>query len=89
MALFKKESEYTAHPYARQAQEPSPVEPLLIVIEYIDGSEDKIEIDYNLGELSQLFSTAMESGSGLNFSNFNPPMTINPRHIRKVSFLKR
>lgn len=89
MALFNKQSDYTAHPYARQKQESKPVEPLLIVIEYIDGSEDEIEINYNLDELSQLFSTAMEAGSGLNFSNFNPRMTINPRHIKKVLFLKR
>ncbi|WP_073945500.1 hypothetical protein [Streptococcus salivarius] len=75
--------------YARQKTEPSQVEPLRIVIEYIDGSEDKFEINYNREQLSQLFSTAMESGSGLNFSNINPPMTINPRHIKKVSFLNR
>lgn len=89
MAFFNKQSEYTAHPYARQNQESSPVEPLLITIEYIDGSEEKIELDYNLNELSRLFSTAMETGSGLTFSNFNPPMTINPRHIKKVTFLKQ
>lgn len=89
MAFFNKQSEYTAHPYAKQAQERSPAEPLLIIIEYIDGSEEKIELNYNLNELTHLFSTVMETGSGLNFLDFNPPMTINPRHIKKVYFFKR
>lgn len=72
---------------SKQVTEPKPVEPLTIAIEYNNGSVESIDVTYNLEELQHLFSQAMQNGSGLNFTNFDPVTTINPRCIKKVTFL--
>lgn len=72
---------------SKQVTEPKPVEPLTIAIEYHNGSVESIDMTYNLEELQDLFSQAMQNGSGINFTNFDPVTTINPRCIKKVTFL--
>ncbi len=86
MALFGNDRE--SQRMAAMLAAPKPVEPVTIMIEYYDGTNEQINIVYNLEEIQRLFSQAMGNSSGLNFTNFDPPITINPKWIKKVTFLK-
>ncbi|HFI0149765.1 TPA: thiopurine S-methyltransferase [Streptococcus suis] len=64
------------------------VDSVNVFIEYHDQGVEQINIERNLDELLNLFSVAMQSGSGITFSGLTPAKVINPRYIKKVSFSK-
>lgn len=63
-------------------------EPLVLFVEYIDGTSESISIDYNVGRIISLVGEAMRLGTGLNFTSANPPFIINARNVKKVTIQK-
>ena len=49
---------------------------------------ERIDVTYNLQELQRNFSMGMSDGAGFSFE-LDQPITINPRYIKKVTFVKR
>lgn len=88
MALFSFGNNREPQGMAAMRETPTPAEPLTIFIEYHDGSTERIDVTYNLQELQRNFSMGISDGAGFSFE-LDQPITINPRYIKKVTFVKR
>ena len=87
MALFGNNRESQRMSAMREA--PRPVEKLEMLIEYYDHSIDTISITYNLETLQHLVASSFKKGASMNFCSAKPPIAINPRWVKKVTFTKR
>ncbi|MGT2638075.1 thiopurine S-methyltransferase [Streptococcus ratti] len=89
MGLFNKPEEAIRGSMARMEPAPKPVQEIVMVIEYFDQTIESISITYNLEELQNLVSSSFGTGAGINFPGTQPPFSINPRYIKKVTFTRK
>lgn len=72
-----------------QAMKVAPSQPLQeieMVVEYFDKTVEEFSVTSNLKELKNLVSHSFETGGSINFPSANPPFSINPRWIKKVTY---
>lgn len=87
MGLFnRQDGEVIRGPMAQMKQAPKPVQEIEMVIEYFDKATETISLTYNLEELQRLVSSSFRTGASMNFSEAQPPFTINPRWVKKVTY---
>ncbi|MCY7116771.1 thiopurine S-methyltransferase [Streptococcus mutans] len=89
MGLFNKHEEPIRGSMARMKQEPKPTQEIVMVIEYFDKTIENISVTYNLEDLQKLVSSSFGTGASMNFSEANPPFSINPRWVKKINFKAR
>lgn len=88
MGLFNRQEGVIGSPMAARMRptEPKPVQDIAMVIEYFDKTTETISLTYNLEELQRLVSSSFSTGASMNFSEAQPPFTINPRWVKKVIY---
>ncbi|WP_247949949.1 thiopurine S-methyltransferase [Streptococcus constellatus] len=88
MGLFNRQEGVIGSPMAARMRptEPKPVQEIVMVIEYFDKATETISLTYNLEELQRLVSSSFSTGASMNFSEAQPPFTINPRWVKKVTY---
>lgn len=88
MGLFNKQEDVIRGTVAARMRptEPKPVQEIAMVIEYFDKTTETIALTYNLEELQRLVSSSFSTGASMNFSEAQPPFTINPRWVKKVTY---
>lgn len=71
---------------AVKATSPQPAQEIEMVVEYFDKTVEKFSVTANLEELKKTVSNSFRTGVSLNFPSANPPFSINPRWIKKVTY---
>lgn len=71
---------------AAKATSPQPVQEIEMVIEYFDKTVERFSVTSNLEELKRVVSNSFRTGVSINFPSANPPFSINPRWIKKVTY---
>lgn len=71
---------------AVKATPPQPVQEIEMIVEYFDKTVESIYITYNLEELEKLVSSSFGTGASMNFPLANPPFSINPRWVKKITY---
>lgn len=89
MGLFNKQEETIRGSMARMERDPKPAQELEMEIIYFDNSQETISFTYNLEDLQKLVSSSFGTGASMNFSEANPPFSINPRWVKKINFKAR
>lgn len=88
MGLFNRQEGVIGSPMAARMRptEPKPVQEIVMVIEYFDKATETISLTYNLEELQRLVSSSFSTGASMNFPEAQPPFTISPRWVKKVTY---
>lgn len=71
---------------AVKATPPQPTQEIEMVVEYFDKTVENFSVTANLEELKRIVSNSFRTGVSINFPSANPPFSINPRWIKKVSY---
>ena len=71
---------------AVKATPPQPLQEIEMIVEYFDKTVERFSVTSNLEELKGLVSHSFETGRSINFPSANPPFSINPRWIKKVTY---
>ena len=67
--------------------EPSlPVQELEMLVEYFDKTVERFSVTSNLEELKNIVSNLFKTGASINFPSANPPFSINPRWVKKITY---
>lgn len=69
-----------------KATPPQPVQEIQMVVEYFDKTIENFSVTANLEELKDLVANSIGTGASINFPSANPPFSINPRWIKKVTY---
>lgn len=85
MGLFNNQ-ERTNGLQAVKATPSQPVQEIKMIVEYFDKTVDSISVTSNLEELKNIVSNSFGTGASINFPSANPPFSINPRWIKKVTY---
>ena len=83
---FFDSQERTSGLQAVKATPPQPVQEIVMVIEYFDKTIENFSVTANLEELKNIVSNSFGTGASINFPSANPPFSINPRWIKKVTY---
>lgn len=71
---------------AVKATPPQPLQEIKMVVEYFDKTVESFSVTANLEELKNMVADSIGTGASLNFPSTNPPFSINPRWIKKVTY---
>ena len=71
---------------AVKATPPQPVQEIEMIVEYFDKTIERFFVTSNLEELKRMVSNSIGTGASINFPSANPPFSINPRWIKRVSY---
>lgn len=71
---------------AVKATPPQPLQEIKMVVEYFDKTVESFSVTANLEELKNMVADSIGTGASLNFPSANPPFSINPRWIKKVTY---
>ena len=71
---------------AAKATPPQPFQEIEISVEYFDKTVESFSVTSNLEELKNIVSNSFKTGASINFPLANPPFSINPRWIKKVTY---
>lgn len=85
MSLFNNQERMNGMQVAK-ATPPQPVQEIEIVIEYFDKTVERFSVTSNLEELKNVVANSIGTGASINFPSANPPFSINPRWIKKVTY---
>ena len=69
-----------------KAEPSQPVQEIEMLVEYFDKTVDSISITFNLEKLEKLVSSSFSTGASINFPSANPPFSINPRWVKKITY---
>ena len=83
---FFDNQERTSGLQAVKATPHQPVQEIVMVVEYFDKTIENFSVTANLEELKDLVANSIGTGASINFPSANPPFSINPRWIKKVSY---
>ena len=85
MGLFNNQ-ERASGLQAVKATPPQPAQEIEMVVEYFDKTVENFSVTADLEELKRIVSNSFRAGVSLNFPSANPPFSINPRWIKKVTY---
>ena len=85
MSLFNNQERMNGM-QAAKATSPQPVQEIEMVIEYFDKTVERFSVTSDLEELKRVVSNSFRTGVSINFPSANPPFSINPRWIKKVTY---
>lgn len=85
MGLFNNQ-ERTNGLQAVKATPPQPFQEIEMIVEYFDKAVESFSVTSNLEELKNIVSNSFKTGASINFPTANPPFSINPRWIKKVTY---
>ncbi len=71
---------------AAKAAPPQPLQEIEMIVEYFDKTVERFSVTSNLEELKRMVSNSFRTGMSINFPSANPPFSINPRWIKKVTY---
>lgn len=71
---------------AVKATPPQSLQEIKMVVEYFDKTVESFSVTANLEELKNMVADSIGTGASLNFPSANPPFSINPRWIKKVTY---
>lgn len=83
---FFDNQERTSGLQAVKATPPQPLQEIKMVVEYFDKTVESFSVTANLEELKNMVADSIGTGASLNFPSANPPFSINPRWIKKVTY---
>lgn len=71
---------------AAKVTPPKPFQEIEMIVEYFDKTVERFSVTSNLEELKNIVSNSFKTGASINFPSANPPFSINPRWIKKVTY---
>ena len=83
---FFDSQERTSGLQAVKATPPQPVQEIVMVVEYFDKTIENFSVTANLEELKNIVSNSFGTGASINFPSANPPFSINPRWVKKITY---
>lgn len=71
---------------AMKATPSQPVQEIEMILEYFDKTVESIFVTSSLEELEKLVASSFGTGASMNFLTSNPPFSINPRWVKKITY---